>query len=164
MQRALIRAGSSAILAARAEAVRQVRERREIKASAIRNVISIRYPLASEEEPKWVMTISSRAMPIGAYPHRQVSAGVSAEIKAGSRTVIRGAFVAAMKSGHRGVFMRSGRFGRRGNPKLERIRELYTTRVVDVFRDPGFVEAVGVRATEVFQQTLDRNLAFTRGG
>jgi hypothetical protein len=39
--------------------------------------------------------------------------------------LLPGSFIAAMASGHVGVFKRIGEFGRRGNPKLEKIAELF---------------------------------------
>ncbi len=169
LDRALMRAGSSALLSARAEAVRQVRQRRAIKASAVRDAIDLRYPLSPDPDGSltWRLVVSHRPLPVVAYPHSQVRAGVSAQIKVSGRSLIRHAFVATMpKSGHRGVFMRTGRFkvteGKRGPRRREIIKELFTTQVLDVFRDEGFVEAIAARATEVFERTLERNLAIAR--
>lgn len=159
--RAALRAGSDAAAAMRAEAVRQVTDRRGVRAGAARRAMSTRSPTAAGFETgllAWSLDVAGAPMPVAAYPHRQVREGVSAQIKAGTRAIIRHAFVATMDSGHEGVFVRTGRFGRRGNPKLERIRELYTTTVADVLRDEGVAEAVTERGKAVFRSAFSRNM------
>jgi len=160
--RAVLRAGSEALRALRAEAVRKVRESRTIKASTVRDAMVPNYPTAGTPDPVWRLRVSGRPMPVAAYPHRQVRAGVSVQIKAGSRAVIRHAFVATMKSGHEGVFKRTGRFryeeGKRGPRRRETIREIFTTRITDVFKDPGFADDAVNYAMAVFKRAYLRNL------
>jgi hypothetical protein len=68
-----------------------------------------------------------------------------------------------MKSGHRGVFLRSGKMGRRGNPKLEKIKDLWTTRISDSMQDAGAIPAVQATTSKamesVFLRGLKRELA-----
>lgn len=164
VRRAAFRAGSDALSAARAEAVRQVRERRRVSATAVRKAIYLRYPPnAPDAKPVWVLGVKRIPMPVLAYDARQTKAGVTAAIKPGGRSLIRGAFIATMKSGHRGVFRRTGEIvwkpGKRGRDiKREKIKELFTTTVFNVFTDEGFVEAVAEKAHAVFERAFTRNL------
>jgi hypothetical protein len=167
--RALTRAGSSALLAARAEAVRQVRETIAVKAEAVRSAISLRGPVGNVADGlSWYLLVKGKGLPVAAYPYRRTKTGISAEIKRGRRSLIPHAFEATVTAGrtgtHSGVFLRTGKYGRRGNPRLEKIREVFTTRVVDVFADAGVVEAIAARGTTVFRETFERNLAVARGG
>ncbi|OGT01092.1 MAG: hypothetical protein A3K04_08185 [Gallionellales bacterium RBG_16_56_9] len=60
-----------------------------------------------------------------------------------------------MQSGHKGVFVRSGKFGRRGNPKLERIQELTGPSVPQMF----FGTRVYRRLIEFVHEAMPKNLA-----
>lgn len=165
IMRAALRAGSDAIKAGRAESVRKIRERRAMKAGAVRDAITLQFPTSGEGGALlWSINVSSKPARVADYPYRQTRQGVSVQIKTSGRSLIRGAFVATMpKSGHTGVFYRTGEFGRRGNPKLEKIDEAFTTRVSDVFRDAGFIEAVLDRTKAVFRSTYARNVTLALG-
>lgn len=153
-ERAVLRAGSDALRSMNAEAVRQVRQRRALKARAIRDALTTRGPIGGGGGViRWRMEVSGAPMPVASYPHRQTKQGVSVQIKAGGgRALIRHAFVAQMRSGHTGVFFRQGK------ARLP-IEEAFSTRVVDVFHDEGFVDELLERAREVFARTYARNLA-----
>ena len=51
---------------------------------------------------------------------------VEVEIIKGQKKQFPHAFLAKMKSGHVGVFVRKGTFGRQGNPNLEKIKEVHS--------------------------------------
>jgi hypothetical protein len=55
----------------------------------------------------------SNDVPLVAYPHRQTRKGVSVEVNRGKRTLIKGAFVATMRTGTRASFGARARPGRR---------------------------------------------------
>jgi len=61
-------------------------------------------------------------LPIMAFGARQVKSGVSANIM-GTRRVIRGAFIATMQSGHKGVFARGQYAGYKFGFRNKRIRK-----------------------------------------
>lgn len=152
--RAARKAGSSAIRAVRVESTRAVRARKQIRVRAVRNALTVsRAPAAGTalENLEWKMFAKDVGTRISDYPFRQTRAGVSVGINAGARSLIKSAFVATMKSGHTGVFKREGtaRLG---------IKELFTTRVADVFRDSGMMPKVEARATAEFSSTFDRVL------
>lgn len=81
-----------------------------------------------------------------------LSPGASVEIKDGDK-VIKGAFVAKMKSGHMGIFTRYGVFGRGGNSKQERIRETHTLAIPQAMRNQ-LVEENILQAVEGFLPDL----------
>jgi hypothetical protein len=57
----------------------------------------------------WAVDVSGEPVPLVAYPYRQTKQGVSVEVNRGKRTLLKGAFVATLKSGHVGVFRRQGK-------------------------------------------------------
>ena len=164
--RAANMAGTSAVRAMRAEASRQIRERKAVKVAHIGKAISLVYP-TTKEQLIWRVRARGEVMPVASYSHRQVKSGVSVQINVGSRSIIRHAFTATMKSGHSGVFMRYGAATRvavqryKGNKryagqKRQPIRELYTTKVSEAFQDA--VPAIAERGRAVFASTFERVL------
>ena len=168
VESALMKAGGDAIRAMRTDSSRKVRERKSIKAGKLGEKLRISFP-TKKEEKLWRLNIPAEVMPVIAYPARQTKRGVSVLINVGSRAIIPSAFIAKMRSGHVGVFRRVGAASRapttryKGHAKYagqkrQSIKELYTTRVVDVFRDQGFVEDVMARGRSVFTKTFERLL------
>jgi hypothetical protein len=150
--KALRRAGSTALRDMRSELSKRVRARKRIKAAAIREALRLRRAQGSDiDAMEWAIDVSGKAMRVADYPHRQTKRGVSVEINRGQRSLIRGAFVATMKSGHKGVFVRRGR---RRLP----IDERFGSRVVDALGHQGEVEAIQRRGQSSFQATFKRML------
>lgn len=152
--RAARKAGSSAIRVVRVESTRAVRARKQIRVRAVRSALTVSRgpaPGASLEKLEWKMFAKDVGTRISDYPYRQVRAGVRVGINKGEKSLIKSAFVATMKSGHTGVFKREGtaRLG---------IKELFTTRVADIFRDSGMMPKVEARATAEFSSTFNRVL------
>lgn len=69
-------------------------------------------------------------------------------------SVPAGAFFAQMPSGHRGIYKRSGRFGRRGKPYLERIEQLLGPPISGVIVQLAIFEAIRGKAQALFEQRL----------
>jgi len=88
---------------------------------------------------------------LSAYPHRQTKKGVSVAVNRAKRSVVKGGFVATMRSGHKGIFRR------RGAGRLP-ISELYGSRPVDALLHPGEARGVVRRGLESYQRTLKRLL------
>jgi hypothetical protein len=101
---------------------------------------------------RWMMKVSGKPVPLAEYPVRATRQGVMVEVNKGKRKLVRGAFIRTMKSGHKGVFRRKG-------ARRLPLRELFTTRVSDVFNDAGFVPAVHTIAQNKFQTTFARLFA-----
>lgn len=166
------RAGVDALRAMRAEASRQIRTTKNLKVGAIGKRITTS---VSKRDLSWTVRASGEAMPIGAFGGvRQVGTpgraaqgarkkssrrggrgGVTVEINKGSRKFIPGAFIATMKSGHRGVFRREHR-----KTRLP-INELFTTTVADAFRDA--IPFIAARGQEVFTRAFQRNMRSKTG-
>lgn len=79
-------------------------------------------------------------------------------------TVPAGAFFAQVPSGHRGIFKRSGRFGRRGKPYLERIQQVTGPSVPELVVAQDIFDRAGERALEVFRERLDHEVDRLRAG
>jgi hypothetical protein len=103
-KRAIPRALNKTATTARANAAREIRSAGyNIKVSGIKRQLSIRR--ASADELVAIVRATGRPIPLINYGARQTKTGVSVKVLRG-RTVIKGAFIATMPSGHRGVFVR----------------------------------------------------------
>jgi len=109
---ALTRSLNRAATSVKTEASRTIREELNLKAGAVSK--SIHVGRASAGSPEASIRIAGKQVPlIGFIGTRQVRKGVSVKVKrSGSRKVIAHAFIATMKSGHRGVFTRDKGAGR----------------------------------------------------
>lgn len=156
--RAVSKAGGSAIKAMRAESVRSVRTRKGMKVAKVNSALELKYPRGAKEIGAlvWRMNVSNQPSKVSDFSFRQAKSGVSALINKGKRTLIKSAFVATMKSGHTGVFVRVGK-GRKP------IKELLTSSVLDVFNDPDVIPGAYVRAGNVFNQAFERLLPMELG-
>ncbi len=161
--RAVAKAGSDAIRAIRIDSSREVRAKKRLKLGQVNKSLVVFYPTNRRELSSlvWRMDVSGKPIPVIDYPGarkilttKKRGGGVGVTInQGGQRKVIRSAFVAVMKSGHKGVFRRTTK----GGPRLP-IKELYTTKVSDVFKDSGFVPSIYARAQVVFGGSVERNL------
>jgi hypothetical protein len=146
------KAGRDSVRALKAAATRSVRFRKKIPVRFVNDSMPVTSRSAKDlESLEWTMRVEAKPIPVVQFPNRQVRRGVTVAINAGGRKLIKHAFVATMKSGHTGVFMR------RGKSRLP-IDELYSTRVIDVFEDNGMIDAVTARARDTWDATWDRVL------
>lgn len=134
--RALRKAGTIALREMKKEGKAEVRSRKKLKVSRINRALSTSKKLGNTfESLEWRLEIAPQKTPLIDYPNAQTKDGIRVTINAGKRVSLRGAFVATMKSGHRGIFVRDGK------SRLP-IHELYSTRVFDVFKNPEVIPAV----------------------
>lgn len=141
----------------RAQAVREVRSVYPgFKASEARATMQI--IRATREKPTAVVRVRGSRTPLVAFSARQNKTGVSVHIR--TRKTVKGAFIATMKSGHRGVFTRSGRFGRRGNPKLERIKQLFSLSLPQALEQEQILSRLRPFAAERYKVELAREVKF----
>jgi hypothetical protein len=144
----------------RAQAVRFVRERYPgFKAAAIRATMQI--IRATYTKPTAIVRVRGKRSPLIAFSARQTRTGVSVRVR--QRKTIRTAFIATMPSGHRGVFKRTGRFGRRGNPKLEKIAQLTTLSIPQALEQEAVVGDLKEYARERYMIEFRRELKFRTG-
>jgi hypothetical protein len=156
MQRALVRAlrkaGATALRDMGSEASKRVRARKRIRPRYIRDAMTLRRAQGSDiDELEWAVELDGRPVPLIAYPHRAGARGVTVEVNKGKRTLLKGSFVAQMRSGHKGVFRRRG-------PARLPIDELRGSRPVDALLHRGESEAVAERGGASFAATFDRVL------
>lgn len=104
--KAIVRAVNKTAAQVKVQASREIRDAGyNMKVSKIKQAIFIKRAGASD----LIAVVKATGKPIGLinYGARQTKAGVSVQVKNG-RKVIKGAFVATMPNGHKGVFMRKG--------------------------------------------------------
>ena len=129
---------------------------------------------------------SGKPLPLIDYSARSVVKGASVQVfKKNTRTIVKHAFIATMKSGHKGVFWREKRIagkrwkvGKRrvlpspktGSPLVPyqlKITERYGPRVPDIFDDPDIINPTLKHASKRFDDRLDyhadRLMAKARG-
>jgi len=141
----------------RAEATRLIRRRYPgFKAGEIKKTMVI--VRATRSHPVAKIRVRGRRTPLIAFGAKQTRTGVSVRIT--TRKIVRGAFIATMKSGHRGVFWRSGEFGRRGKPKLERIEQLTSLSVPQTIEQEVVLDGLRKFALERYRIELAREIKF----
>lgn len=154
---AIRKAGNEALRAMRAQGTREVRDRKRFKASAVRKAMPIVFTRSKDiGSMEWRMNVSGKPVPLIDLPHRQGKRGVTVSVNTAGPKLVAGAFIAQMRSGHEGVFKRVGK------SRLP-IKELFTTRVSDVFRDEDVVPAVFARTQDVFRRSFARLLPMELG-
>jgi len=152
MKRALRKAGATALRDMKSEASKRVRKEIRVKAKAVRSAMTLRRPRGTVIDGwDWAIEMSGAPVALSSYPHRQVKSGVSVMVDRGKRTLIKGAFVAITRSGHRGIFLREEQ------SRLP-IRQLKGARPVDALRRKGEAEGVLARGQSAFTATFARLL------
>lgn len=155
---------------AKSEAVRSIRSRWRFKAATIRKSISIKRANYKALEAE-VRAIGQNS-PIIDFAARQTRKGVTVGVSKGKRKLIKGAFVATMKSGHKGVFKRSAKATRRtkgrpttSSPNLP-IEEVYTIGVPQAFASIAVSNALRKTVADRLRNTYEHELSFelTRRG
>lgn len=125
----------------RTEAVRLVRgEVASLRAKTVRDQMTIELAASGTEGD---VVIRARPVPLIEYGARPTKLGVTVQVKRGRR-LVRHAFIATMKTGHRGVFRR---VGRRRLP----IKELYGPAVIDIVKN-HLEKARALGARELLEQ------------
>lgn len=170
--RALRKAGSTAQRDMRAQARKQISQRKRLKRRAVTEALRLRTRGRSVDTISWSLDVADTAARVSDYPHRQTKRGVSVEINRGQRTMLAGAFKATMKSGHKGVFERVergvqmagavslGAVPASGGRRVGRlpIRERLASRVLDAMSHQGEAAAVLERGQKSFADTFVRVL------
>lgn len=150
MVKALRKAGATALRDMRAEAAKLVRTRKAMKAGTVRKALKMVNAKGSNiDRLSWTLLVSGKPVPLSAYPVRQTKKGVSAQINKGARKLIKGAFIATMASGHKGVFLRKGK-------KRLPIRELFSSNVAESLSGEGEAEAILIRGRRTLEDGVRR--------
>ena len=155
------------------ESIRLIREKVTLTATIVRRYFTINRMSVSDETAH--ITCTGEPVPLINYSARSVLRGVSVQVFRNlPRTVVRHAFIATMRSGHRGVFWREDREGGTGKwpvgrrmtlPSPQRgsrlreyqlsITERYGPRVPDIFDDDNIINPVLEHASIRFQDRLE---------
>lgn len=170
LRRALRKAGATVLRDMRSEASKRIKARKRIASKYISRALSLRAETGGDlADLSWALNVSGEPVPLFAYPHRVIAGktgkrgmgprsqgGLAVEVNVGKTTILRGAFVATMKSGHVGIFRR------RGLARLP-IDELLGSRPVDALLHQGESEAIAARGGESFSATFARLLPMEIG-
>jgi len=157
-QKVIVRALNRGIVAARTQIVRDVASDSGMKVGDVRKAISQRN--ATTASPKARLGAGLGRLPLirfnarGPEPSHGRGRGVSYRIGTGSRGRVETAFIATMKSGHRGVFRRVG-------TKRLGIIELQGPSLGQVFAK--YRAAALARGEAMFMTTLERELDYQKG-
>jgi hypothetical protein len=117
VQRATVRALNKTVTTVRAKTLREMQSQ-----SQLPNQKHLRKNVTKHNAHKaklWArVAAKSVAIPLSEWKHKQTDYGVTVAVW-GKALHIKGAFVATMGSGHKGIFTRTSRFARAGNPRYE---------------------------------------------
>ncbi len=137
------------------EASRLIRDRYTIKASVAKK--QMRISRASKSRLFADLIVSGRRIPLIEFAARQTRKGVTVNVTR-QRKLVRGVFIARMKSGHVGVYERLG-------PKRLPIQELLSISLPKAFTQKQILVAVSKKAAERFPIEFERAAKFGgRGG
>lgn len=146
------KASSTSLRDMRSEAKKRVRARKKLKAKTINRVLDLRRAKQKTiDGMTWGLDIRGKRVGAIEYPHRKTKKGVVVEVNKGKRTLIKSAFLATMKSGHEGIWIRQG------SARLP-IAEVLASRPVDALLHAGEAEGVAERGRASFSATFDRLL------
>jgi hypothetical protein len=148
-------AGGDALRRIRVDGKRRVRDRKRIKASFLANkALPLEFPRGQRlGDLVWTMRVSGTPVALSNYKVSQTKAGVKVQVNADKAPIlIKSAFIATMKSGHRGVWVRRAGVGRLP------IHHALSSRVSDAMRDEPLLQYLMGRAHETFRSTFQRLL------
>jgi hypothetical protein len=133
---------------AQTEGVRAIRANYQFKTQTIKGTLSI----FRATNGRLQATIQSKGRRIGLieFQARQTKAGVTVRVGK-SRKLLKGAFIATMRNGHQGVFMR------RGSRRLP-INEKVTIAVPEAFVSRAVAARMTAKANEVLPRRFDHEL------
>lgn len=150
VNRAMVRALNRSIASGRTVMVRKIARNTGLRSKDVRD--AMRMDEASLSRPEARLGTGIKRIPLLDFQARQTARGVSYNLGRGRQT-LAGAFIATMKSGHNGVFMRMTK-------KRLPIRELLGPSLGHVFAK---YRPLGIaRVQEVFEQNLDHELDFAK--
>lgn len=150
----ITRALNRTIASVNTEANRRIRSELNIKAKDVRKAITVRRARRGALDAS--ISIEAKAAPIVAYGAKQTRKGVTVKVKrARGRKLLKSAFIATMKSGHRGVFQR------RTEKRLP-IDEIFSTSVADAVQNESTFRGIETVARTRFPIELASQLSLAR--
>jgi hypothetical protein len=153
---AVVRALNRTATTVRAEAAREINDEYPgLKIGVVKDRIRIQQ--ATKVTLRTIISVSGRPIPIVEFAARQTRDGVTVNVK-GKRKLLRGAFIATMPGGHRGVFFRRGRGGKRA-ARLP-IDQVFSISLPVAFSNKKVMAAVVRSAKERFPAALAQEANF----
>lgn len=165
------RAINDTLAGVKTDASSEIRAVLTLKKSAVDATFKI--TKATQAKLSGLFQSTGSPVPLIEYGARQTKAGVSVQVKRGSsRSVITGAFIATMKSGHKGVFWREwhGHTKKPINrnipygklPKIYRlpIAQRYGPRVPDILSNEPVMAVVLDKAGDRMHKNIDKELNY----
>lgn len=152
--RALLMSARDASKKMRTEATDTVREKKAIKLKYVRRVVLEKRNKGRKiDDMSFGVRVRGDLVRASSYNFRAAkrAGGVSVEINKGQRTVIKGAFIARLKSGKKLLAIR------RGSARLP-IEEPFTSRPIDVLDTDKNKNRVKKAGLSAFRKTFDRVL------
>lgn len=162
VSKANFRAMNSAVRSAKVIAKRQIGAKRNLSAKQAEAGLTIVF--ATETRPTVAIKGRGRMLALTALKQgvsgpKQFPLGTKATVARGKRTLIKGAFIARMPSGHIGVFVRTKTGGGpRRTPRLP-IQEQVVPSIAHTLVEPDVVEAIIDRYRAVYIPRLSKQLS-----
>ena len=160
-ERAVVRALNKTLTSVATVAVRGLSREAGLTQKVIRSAVAL--TRAAEGRPQAIMQVTGRRIPLIAFgargpePSRGRGPGVTARVPGGGTALYRSAFIATMRSGHRGVFKRAP--GARRLP----IREQFGPSLKEIFLRANLYAACVARAEEALPPNLRHEVEFLLG-
>jgi hypothetical protein len=150
--KALVRALNRTATTVRAEASREIRKQYNLKSRVVKD--QIRITRANRATLTAVIQASGRPIPLIEFDARwnRRMKGASVRVKH-ERKVVRGAFIATMPGGHRGVFVR------KGDRRLP-IRQLFSISLPTAFTQKQVTAAIVAAAQARFPVAIEQEMKF----
>lgn len=153
--KASARALNRAALAVRTAGSKEARAHLAVKARDVKGGFSV--IRARGPRPQAIVRISSKPFPLVLFPHTQRPEGVAVQVlKHGGKRVLKHAFLAQMRSGHKGVWMRELKGGKR--VKRLKIEERSTKSLSQVLGDDARLKRLADVAAERYAKELTNQL------
>lgn len=160
LEKAKIRALNKVAEQAKVAASREIRAAGyKIKASTIKSQIKVRK--AGAGNPVAVVRCYGKVIPMIEFGARQTRDGVSVSVKHG-RKIIKGAFIATMPSGHKGVFVRVGNQHKKVNGQWHGlpIKQLFGPSVPAAFSNQVIQSALVKLVRDKYPAILEHEIRF----
>lgn len=147
-KKAAVRALNRAADMSKTEAKREMTKKYSFKSSEVGNTLTVYKATPARVEA--TVRSKGRRTPLLKMMARQTKKGVTVKIGK-TRKLIPSAFIATMKSGHRGVFIRLTK-------KNLPIKELYTISIPEGFGSQDVMDAVKLKMGDAFYKRFEHEL------
>lgn len=160
LRRAATRAINKTTVSLRAEAARRVKEHVNLKAADAKDAIAVERAKLRGGMPFGRLVIAAKAVELYKFGAKMKAVGeyvgVTVKVKK-ERKLVKGGFIATMKSGKTSVWKRTSGVTKKGKARL---KMLFSTRVSDVFQNDDFMSGLVKFARERLGTVMRQEIAF----